>query len=85
VIKLRETIYSLSFNAEKTAELAKEVEVAESVVDSVYRKLDLKIIESGIKISMVLVLRDIANFLEEIADLAEDAADAARILSLSAF
>lgn len=85
VVKLRETVYLLSFDAERTSEMAKEVEVAESVVDSLYRKLDFEIAESNMKIPMILVLRDVAGFLEEIADKAEDAADAARALSLSAF
>jgi uncharacterized protein Yka (UPF0111/DUF47 family) len=35
-------------------------------------------------LATILILRDIARFLEEIADKAEDAADAARILSLTA-
>jgi uncharacterized protein Yka (UPF0111/DUF47 family) len=37
------------------------------------------------KVPMIFILRDIAFSLETMADRAEDVADAARILSLSAF
>ena len=85
VTRLRETFLSLSYTAARTHELAKNVEAAEHVVDTIYRKIDLKIIGSEMKISAILILRDVAQFLEEMADKSEDAADAARILSLSAF
>jgi len=85
VTRLRETVLSLSYSASRTNELAKNVESAEVIVDTLFRKIDLKIASSEMKMSLILILRDVAHFLEEIADKAEDAADAARILSLSAF
>lgn len=85
VTRLRETFLSLSYTATRTNELAKNVEAAEHLVDTLYRKIDIKIIASEMKIPVILILRDVAQFLEEMADKAEDAADAARILSLSAF
>ncbi len=85
VVRLREVVLSLSYTTSRTIELAKNVEAAEHIVDTMYRKVDLSIIGSKMKIPIMLILRDIAQFLEQIADKAEDAADAARILSLSAF
>jgi len=85
ITRLRETIFSLSFSAQRTAELARNVDSAEEIVDIMYRKVDLKIISSNMKIPLIFILRDIAFFLEDMADKAEDVADAARILSLSAF
>jgi len=83
--RLRETIFSLSYTTSKTAELAKNVEAAERIVDAVYRKVDLLIISSKMKMPHILITRDVAQLLEEMADKAEDAADAAQILALSAF
>lgn len=85
VTRLRETFLSLSYTAARTHELAKNVEAAEHIVDTLYRKIDLKIMGSKMKMPVILILRDVAQLLEEMADKAEDAADAARILSLSAF
>jgi len=85
ITRLRETIFSLSFSAQRTAELARNVDSAEEIVDVMYRKVDLKIVSSNMKIPLIFILRDIAFYLEDMADRAEDVADAARILSLSAF
>ncbi len=83
VIKLRETSMTLSYDSEKTLEKAKEVEIAERVVDDVYRELVVKIINSDLKIHVILLLRDVTQLLENAADKAEDASDAARILSFA--
>ncbi len=85
ITRLRETIFSLSFSADRTSTLARNVESAEQIVDVLYRKVDLKIIGSKMKIPVIFILRDIALLLEDMADKAEDVADAARILALSAF
>lgn len=85
VIKLRETIFSLNFGVQRASESAKNVESAEDTVDALYRQIGLKILESKLEVPTMILLREIATFLEEIADKAEDAADAARVLSLSAF
>ncbi len=85
ITRLRETIFSLSFSAQRTSELARNVDSAEDIVDVLYRKVDLKIIGSNLRVPVIFILRDIAFSLETMADRAEDVADAARILSLSAF
>jgi predicted phosphate transport protein (TIGR00153 family) len=83
VTKLRETAITLSYGSTKTLEKAKEVEIAERLVDEAYRELVVKIIHSDLKIPVILLLRDITQLLENAADKAEDASDAARILSFA--
>ncbi|MFP3984707.1 MAG: DUF47 domain-containing protein [Candidatus Bathyarchaeia archaeon] len=83
VIRLRETAITLAYGSKKTLEKAKEVEIAERLVDEAYRELEVKIINSKLEIPVMLLLRDITQLLENIADKAEDASDAARILSFA--
>jgi len=83
VIRLRETILSLSYGGNRTLEIARNVESAERTVDSIYRKVDIRIITSELNLSVILMLRDIANFLEEMADESENANDTAKILAIT--
>ncbi len=83
VIRLRETAMTLSYAPLKTLEKAKEVETAERIVDEVYRDLEVKIINGKLDIPAMFLLRDITQLLENAADKAEDASDAARILSFA--
>ncbi|MEM1588786.1 MAG: DUF47 family protein [Candidatus Bathyarchaeia archaeon] len=82
VIKLRETIMVLSYSPEKAMEKASEVEIAEREVDELYRNLEIKLLNSKLEIQALLLLRDVLQLLEDAADKAEDAVEAARILSL---
>jgi uncharacterized protein Yka (UPF0111/DUF47 family) len=81
VLKLRETMMVLTYGPNKTLEKAKEVETAERVVDDVYRALTIKLLSSKLDMPVTLLLRDVLQLLENSADKAEDAADAARMLS----
>ncbi|UCG36109.1 MAG: DUF47 family protein [Candidatus Bathyarchaeota archaeon] len=83
VIRLRETAITLSYGSSKTLEKAKEVETAERVVDEIYRDLEVKLINSDLNIAAMLLLREVTQLLENAADKAEDASDAARILSFA--
>lgn len=83
VLKLRETAITLTYGSTKTLEKAREVETAERVVDEAYRELEVKIINSKLEMPAILLLRDIAQLLENVADKAEDVSDAARILSFA--
>jgi len=82
VVKLRETLMVLSYSSEKVAEKAGEVEAAEREVDELYRTLEIKLLNSKLEIRALLLLRDILQLLEDSADKAEDAVEAALILSL---
>ncbi|MGB9135503.1 MAG: DUF47 family protein [Candidatus Bathyarchaeia archaeon] len=83
VLRLRETAITLSYGSAKTLEKAREVETAERAVDDIFRELEVKIINSKLEIPVMLLLRDIAQLLENVADKAEDVSDAARILSFA--
>jgi predicted phosphate transport protein (TIGR00153 family) len=82
VLRLRETMMVLSYGSAKVMEQAKDVEVAERVVDELYRELEIRLLDSKIDFPALILLRDVLQLLEDSADKAEDAADAARILSL---
>jgi uncharacterized protein Yka (UPF0111/DUF47 family) len=81
VLRLRETMMVLSYGPAKTLEKAKDVEIAERIVDDIYRALAIKVLSSKLDIPVLLLLRDALQLLENSADKAEDAADAARMLS----
>jgi len=81
VLKLRETLMVLTYGPNKTLEKAKDVETAERVVDDLYRALVIKVLSGKLDMSVTLLLRDVLQLLENSADKAEDAADAARMLS----
>lgn len=83
VIRLRETILALIYGGPKVFEAAENVESAEKIVDNIYRKVDLTILLSKMKVSIILLLREVAEFLEEIADICENASDIARILAIT--
>ncbi len=85
VMRLREVIFTLGFETSKIEEFARNVEAYEKEIDSLFRALEIKIIFSKTDVSTILLLKDVANLIEEIADRSADAADAARVLSLSVF
>ena len=82
VLKLRETMMVLNYGSQKTQERAKDVEIAERIVDDQYRTLSIKVLSSKLETPVLLLLRDVLQLLENSADKAEDAADAARMLSM---
>jgi len=81
VLRLRETMMVLSYGSTKTLEKAKDVEIAERVVDDYYRVLTIKVLSSKLDLPALFILHDVLQLLENSADKAEDAADAARLLS----
>lgn len=83
ISKLRETAMTLNYGASKALEKAREVEAAERIVDDLYRELEVMIVNSNMGIPPMLLLRDVIQILEDAADKAEDASDAARILAFT--
>ena len=81
VLKLRETMMVLNYGSQKTLERAKDVEIAERIVDDQYRELTIKVLSGKLEAPVLMLLRDILQLLENSADKAEDAADAASMLS----
>jgi uncharacterized protein Yka (UPF0111/DUF47 family) len=71
----------LTYGSQKTLERAKDVEIAERIVDELYRALTIKVLSSKLDFPVTLLLKDVLKLLENSADKAEDAADAARVIS----
>ncbi len=83
VSKMRQAILLLSQNSSKAIELAMEVDAAERAVDEGHRKILQELYKSDLDILVLLRLKDLTQHLEEIADAAEDAADAIRIIAVA--
>jgi predicted phosphate transport protein (TIGR00153 family) len=83
VSKLRETVMTLNYGTAKALEKAREVDTAERVVDDVYRQLEVDIIDSKMDLPPMFLLLTVVQNLEDAADKAKDASDAARILALT--
>jgi predicted phosphate transport protein (TIGR00153 family) len=83
ISKLRETVMTLNYGASKALEKAREVESAERVVDDIYRQLEVDIIDSKMDLPPMFLLLNVVQHLEDAADKAKDASDAARILALT--
>jgi predicted phosphate transport protein (TIGR00153 family) len=83
IFKLRETVMTLNYGTAKALEKAREVEAAERIVDDIYRQLEVDIISSRMEFPPMFLLWTVAQHLEDAADKAKDASDAARILALT--
>ena len=82
VTNLRKTILSMRYSRSKAIEMSQSVEIAEYAVDKIFRETEMKIIDAALDVGTTLILRDLAQFLEDIADKAEDAIDSTRVLAL---
>jgi len=74
---------SLTFNPRKALEMASTVEEVERKIDAKYRALDIDILTSKMGVPALLVLRDIIERLERMADLIIYALDQIRVLAVS--
>ena len=83
ISKLRETVMTLNYGVSKTLEKAREVDAAERIVDDLYRQLEVDIIDSKMDLPPLFLLLNVVRHLEDAADKAKDASDAARILALT--
>lgn len=82
MVRLRDTMMSLNLNPEKAMQLSKSVEAAERKVDSQQRSLDMDILSSKTSIQSILILRDIVQHLERMADMGLDVVDLIRVISV---
>ena len=83
ISKLRETVMTLNYGTAKALEKTREVEAAEQVVDEIYRQLEVNIVDSKMEFPPMFLLWTVVQHLEDAADKAKDASDAARILALT--
>jgi uncharacterized protein Yka (UPF0111/DUF47 family) len=75
---LRESFRALLLGATAVHEKLEEVERQERAVDELYRGFDVAILQSKLKFQHVLLAREIAYLLEEIADSAEEVSNIVR-------
>lgn len=80
LLKMRESLLVLGMNSPKALIYAKEVEDLERNVDSIHREMDLKVITSKAELPIILLLRDMIEYLESATDKALEVADLVRIL-----
>ncbi len=83
VSKVRETLHSLSFDADKAVETARAVEDLERQIDSESRTLDMELMASKMPLASLLFLRDLVDRAERIADIGVDVVDHIRVLALT--
>ena len=83
ISRLREIAMTLNYGAAKAIEKAREVDSAERVVDDIYRQLEVDIIDSKMDLPPMFLLLMVIQHLEDAADKAKDASDAARVLALT--
>ena len=83
ISKLRETVMTLNYGVSKALEKTREVDAAERIVDDIYRQLEVDIIDSKMELPPMFLLLNVVQHLEDAADKAKDASDAARILALT--
>ena len=83
ISRLRETTMTLNYGATKAVEKASVVDIAERVVDDIYRQLEVDIIDSKMDLPPLFLLLMVVQHLEDAADKAKDASDAARVLALT--
>jgi uncharacterized protein Yka (UPF0111/DUF47 family) len=82
MVRLRDTMMTLNLNPDKAMQLSKSVEAAERKVDSEQRSLDLDILSSRSSIQSILILRDIVQHLERMADMGLDVVDLIRVIAV---
>ena len=83
ISKVRETLHSLSFDAEKAVETAKSVEELERQIDAQSRRLDLELMATRMPLQNLLFFRDLVDRAERIADIGVDVVDHIRVLALT--
>lgn len=82
MVKIRETVMSLNLNPEKALVLSRSVEEVERKIDLQYRNLDLDVLDSRMPIQSMLILRDIVQHLEDMADIGLGVVDLVRVIAV---
>jgi len=82
MVRLRDAMMSLHLNPDKAMQLSKSVEAVERKIDLENRNLDLELLGSKSSIQSVLLLRDIVQHLERMADTGLDVVDLIRVIAV---
>jgi predicted phosphate transport protein (TIGR00153 family) len=81
--KLRLSIFMLSQNPTKSLEFADEVDAIEQEADRIQRRVGHSLYTSKLEPRTLIMLKELVAHFEEMADTAERAADAIRIVAMS--
>ncbi len=83
VYKLNEIIRSLNTNAAKSIDLAQETQKIERDIDKKYRTITIKILSEISNTKELLLLKDVVEGIEEMADKCQAVSDSFILLALS--
>jgi len=83
IYKLNEIIRSLSTNSDKSIELAQETQKIEREIDIKYRKMTITILSDITNTKELLLIKDVIEGIEEMADKCQEVSDSFILLALS--
>ncbi len=83
VYKLNEIIRSLNTNTSNSIDLAQETQKIESEIDTRYRQIRIKILNEISNTQELLLMKDVIEGIEEMADKCQEVSDSFILLALS--
>ena len=83
VYKLNEIIRSLNADASKSIDLAQETQKIEREIDTKYRQITIKILTEITNTKELLLIKDVVEGIEEMADKCQEVSDSFILLALS--
>ena len=83
IYKLNEIIRSLNTNSSKSIELAQETQKIEREIDIKYRKMTITILNDVTNTKELLLMKDVIEGIEEMADKCQEVSDSFILLALS--
>jgi hypothetical protein len=83
IYKLNEIIRSLSTNSNKSIELAQETQKIEREIDVKYRKMTITVLNDVTNTKELLLMKDVIEGIEEMADKCQEVSDSFILLALS--
>jgi len=83
IYKLNEIIRSLNTNSNKSIELAQETQKIEREIDIKYRKMTITVLNDITNTKELLLVKDIIEGIEEMADKCQEVSDSFILLALS--
>jgi len=83
VYKLNEIIRSLNADASKSIDLAQETQKIEREIDTKYRQITIKILNEITNTKELLLIKDVVEGIEEMADKCQEVSDSFILLALS--
>jgi len=83
IYKLNEIIRSLNTNSDKSIELAQETQKIEREIDIKYRKMTITVLNDITNNKELLLMKDVIEGIEEMADKCQEVSDSFILLALS--